>query len=31
MMSVADTADALLDQLATYTPPRVEKWIDRAD
>jgi uncharacterized protein (TIGR00730 family) len=31
MMSVADAPDALLDQLAAYTPPRVDKWIDRAD
>jgi uncharacterized protein (TIGR00730 family) len=30
MMSVAGTPDVLLDQLATYTPPNVEKWIERS-
>ncbi len=31
MLSVADAPDVLLDQLATYAPPRVEKWTDRTD
>jgi uncharacterized protein (TIGR00730 family) len=30
MIAVASTADALIDMLAAYTPPTVEKWIDRA-
>ncbi len=29
MISVSSSADALLDMLASYEPPRVEKWIDR--
>lgn len=29
MICVADTPGALLDALATYSPPVVEKWIDR--
>ena len=28
MISVADSAGALLEQLATHRPPAVEKWID---
>jgi uncharacterized protein (TIGR00730 family) len=30
MMAVADRSDVLLDRLATYTPPNVEKWIERS-
>ncbi len=30
MISVSDSADALLEQLAAYRPPTVEKWIDAA-
>jgi len=30
MIAVADSPAALLDMLASYRPPRVEKWIDRA-
>jgi len=30
MISVSDSAGVLLDMLASYEPPRVEKWIDRA-
>jgi hypothetical protein len=30
MIAVAATADAVLDLLAAYQPPRVQKWIDRA-
>jgi len=30
MIAVAESAEALLDQLAAYAPPRIEKWIDRA-
>jgi uncharacterized protein (TIGR00730 family) len=30
MIAVADSPAALLDTLASYQPPRVEKWIDRA-
>jgi uncharacterized protein (TIGR00730 family) len=31
MMVVAADADLLLDGLATYRPPAVEKWLDRAE
>jgi hypothetical protein len=31
MIVVATSADALLDGLAAYVPPRVETWIDRAE
>jgi uncharacterized protein (TIGR00730 family) len=31
MAIVEDRADRLLDRLATYQPPRAEKWIDRAE
>lgn len=30
MIAVADSPGALLDALASYAPPAVEKWIDRA-
>jgi len=30
MILVASSADALLDSLSRYEPPRVEKWLDRA-
>jgi uncharacterized protein (TIGR00730 family) len=30
MIAVSDSPEALLDMLASYQPPRVEKWIDRA-
>jgi len=30
MISVSDSASALLEQLAAYRPPAVEKWIDLA-
>ena len=30
MISVSESADALLEQLAAYRPPTVEKWIDVA-
>ena len=30
MISVSSSPGALLDMLASYEPPRVEKWIDRA-
>lgn len=30
MIAVADSPAALLDMLASYRPPKVEKWIDRA-
>ena len=30
MIAVADSPGALLDMLASYRPPQVEKWIDRA-
>ena len=30
MIAVADSPAALLDTLASYRPPKVEKWIDRA-
>ena len=30
MISVSESPDALLDMLASYEPPLVEKWIDRA-
>jgi uncharacterized protein (TIGR00730 family) len=30
MLTVDDTADALLDRLAAYEPPTVEKWLDRS-
>ncbi len=30
MICVASSADALLDQFASYAPPRVTKWIDAA-
>jgi len=30
MISVADTPDRLLEMLTGFTPPLVEKWIDRA-
>jgi hypothetical protein len=29
MIAVADSPGALLDALAAYQPPVVEKWIDR--
>ena len=29
MLLTADTPEALLDRLASYTPPRTEKWLDR--
>ena len=31
MAIVEDRADRLLDRLASYQPPRAEKWIDRAE
>jgi uncharacterized protein (TIGR00730 family) len=31
MALVEDRADRLLDRLASYQPPRAEKWIDRAE
>lgn len=31
MAIVEDRADRLLDRLASYQPPRTEKWIDRAE
>ena len=31
MVLVETTADALLDRLATYEPPTVEKWLTRAE
>jgi len=31
MIAVAESAGALLDRFAAYEPPRVEKWIDRAE
>lgn len=31
MVLVDDDPERLLDRLAAYTPPRVEKWIDRKD
>jgi len=30
MITVATTPGALLDRLATSTPPAIEKWLDRA-
>ena len=30
MIAVADSPGALLDMLASYRPPRLDKWIDRA-
>ena len=30
MIAVADSPGALLDMLASYRPPKVDKWIDRA-
>ena len=31
MLLVADTPDSLLDQMAAYRPPRVEKWLERSE
>lgn len=31
MLLAADTAPALLDQMATYRPPAVEKWIEKSE
>jgi hypothetical protein len=31
MLLVADTPDALLDQMTAYRPPRVEKWLERSE
>ena len=31
MLHVANTPEALLDLMAAYRPPRVEKWIEKSE